>query len=62
MDEKRTNILLHYLGRNKNVTAIFLEPELHQKLGTNVEKLHKNPCSWLLHDDHFTIFFTSQKQ
>ena len=60
LDEKRSNTLLHYLGRNKKVTAIFLEPELHPIIAKDVEKLFKNPCSWLLHDDHFTILFSSQ--
>ena len=43
LDEKRSNILLHYLGRHKDVTAI-LEPELHHGLGKNVQPLSK-PCS-----------------
>ena len=62
LDEKRSNILLHYLSRNKDVTAIFLEPELHRVLGKDVSKHYPNPCSWILHDDHFTILFSTPQQ
>ena len=62
LDEKRSNILLHYLGRHKDVTAIFLEPELHRVLGKDVSNLYPNPCSWILHDDHFTILFSTPQQ
>lgn len=62
LDEKRSNTLLHYLGRHKDVAAIFLEPELHRVLGKDVSSLYPNPCSWMLHDDHFTILFSTPKQ
>jgi len=51
-DAERTRFLVELLGKGVNVSKIFIEPHLKQRLNLHSEKIRFHGCQAVRHDDH----------
>ena len=57
LDTNKTRTMISYAASNPDILAIYLEPSLHNAVGSKNGKTMANPCSWLRHDDHLQLYF-----
>ncbi|HEX7970541.1 MAG TPA: hypothetical protein VF502_20145, partial [Stellaceae bacterium] len=55
LDDERTTAMINWLKEQPQVSRLFLEPHLAQRLGVAGGKLHFQGCRAARHDDHIHI-------